>query len=826
MNRKAAALDNFWQDTKHATRALRKSPLFTLAVTGTIALGIGAATTIFALLNGVLLRPLPYPESERLALIWETSDRMQQMFGYREIPASPMMAGVWRERTSTLESVGFFSGLSQNFAGEGVAERIRGARVTSSVFQALRVRPIAGRTISPEEEIPGRDGVIVLSHRLWKSRFQQSPGVIGRQIRVDDKELTVIGVMPEGFTFPRGSEHMSEHRIPEETQFWRPMAFSPSEKKNLGNHSIGTIGRLKPGVSLEQARQELAALSSGLYSQVSPAAAKEFQVAVNSYKDQMVARTRPAMLMLGGAVLLVLLIACVNVAGLLLVQSISRRREMALRAAVGAQPARLAWQVLAESILLGLLGGAAGTMLAVWGVHLIRGLAGSRIPRLDTISVDPAVLGFAFLISLGTACLFGFAPALSAARVDLVETLKEAGRASGTSGHHRLRTALVVAEISLSMVLLCGAGLLVRSFWQLMQAERGFQVTRILTLRIPLPRYRYAEPQQRHAFFNELLRNVEALPTVESAGLVNQLPLTGEGNIHTVRIEGSVTRSAEEPIAEVRETTPGYFTTLRTALKRGRWLNPGDAASGLQVAVVNETMASRYWPGQDAIGKRFKMGERAEAPWITVVGICADARQARLDKSPYPQFYLPFERSNSSEMALAVRTKTDPELVTAALRAEIFKLDRSQPVTQVKTLEEILDEGVADRKLQMVILASFALFALVLAAVGLHGVIAHAVAQRTREFGVRLALGATQKQILTAVLSHGLRLTLAGILIGLACSLAAGRLLSSFLYGVRSGDPVTFGAVAFLLLLCAAAATFMPAARAMSVDPIRALRDE
>lgn len=819
-------MNTLWQDAKNAARVLRKRPLFTLAVAGTVALGVGAATTIFALLNGVLLRPLPYPEPGRLALVWETSERMRQMLGYREIPASPMMAQLWRERASTLESLGFFSGLSQNFAGEGEAERIRGARVTSGVFQALGVRPVLGRVISTEEEVPGQDGVIVISHRLWKSRFQQSPQVVGRRIRVDDKELAIIGVMPEGFTFPRGSEHLSESRIPEETQFWRPMALSPAEKKNLGNHSIGTIARLKPGVSAPQAAQELGALSHGLYSQVSPAAAREFQVSVNPYREQMVARSRPAILMLGAAVLLVLLIACVNVAGLLLVQSISRRREMALRAAVGAEPGRIARQVLAESVLLGLLGGAAGSLLAVWGVHAMRGLVGSRIPRVDTISVDPVVLGFAILVSLVTACLFGLAPALGAARVDLVETLKEAGRASGTAGHHRLRTALVVAEISLSMVLLCTAGLLVRSFWQLMQAERGFQVTQILTLRIPLPRYRYAEPPQRHAFFNEILRNVHNLPMVESAGLVNQLPLTGEGNIHTVRIEGSATRAAEEPIAEVRETSPGYFATLRTALKRGRWLDAGDAASGAQVAVVNETMASRYWPNQDAIGRRFKMGERAEAPWIAVVGICADARQARLDKTPHPQFYIPFERSNSTEMALAVRTRNEPELVTAAVRAEIAKLDPGQPVTQVKTLEQILDEGVADRKLQTVILIAFAAFALVLAAVGLHGVIAHAAAQRTREFGVRLALGATKGQILSAVFGQGLKIACGGVVIGLACALAAGRLLAGFLFGVRSADPATFAAVAALLLLCAAGATIIPAMRAMRIDPIRALRDE
>lgn len=819
-------LTGILQDFTHAARVFRKSPLFTLAAAGTLALGIGAATTIFALLNGVLLRPLPYPDPDRLALIWETSERMRQMLGYREIPASPMMAQLWREQARSLEQVGLFSGVRHNFAGEGPAERLRGARVTSGVFGALGIHPVMGRVIDAAEEEPGRDGVIVLSYGLWESRFQKSPSIVGERIRVDDTELTVIGVMPPGFNFPRGSEHVSDSRIPEETQFWRPLALSPAEKKNLGNHSIGTIARLRHGASAVQSQQELASLSLGLYSQVSPAAAKEFQVAVNPYREQMVARTRPAILMLGAAVLLLLLVACVNVAGLLVVQSIARRREMALRAAVGAAPARLARQVLAESLLLGAAGALGGALLALWGVHLIRSLAGGLLPRFETVSVDSHSLGFAILVSLATACLFGLAPALSSIRVDLAGTLKESGRASGTAGHHRLRTALVVAQISLSMVLLSGSGLLLRSFWQLMQAERGFQVAGVLTMRIPLPRYQYPEPTQRHAFLNEVLRNVQNLPMVESAGLVNQLPLTGEGNIHAIRIEGRSARAAEEPIAEVRETTPGYFAPLRTPLRRGRWLTAADGASAAHVAVVSETMASTFWPAEDPIGKRFIMGERAGAPWITVVGVCADARQARLDKAPHPQFYIPFEISNSTEMTLAVRSSMQPEAITAAIRAAVRRLDSSQPLTQIKTLDQILDEGIADRKLQTFVLLCFAVFALLLSAVGLHGIIAFAVAQRTREFGIRLALGAGKQQIFSLVAGHGLTVALGGVVLGLACAFAAGRLLSGFLYGVQPTDTATFAAVTGLMVLCTAVATLGPAVRAMRLDPIRTLRDE
>lgn len=814
------------QDIRHAVRVLRKSLLFSAAAAGTMALGIGAATAIFAFLNGVLLQPLPYPEPSRLVLLWETSERMQQIIGYREIPASPALALTWRDRSRSLECAGFFRGVSQNFSGHGEAERLRGARVTAGVFQALRVPPLLGRVTTEAEEREGRDAVIVLSHRLWKTRFHAAPDIVGRQIRVDDRQLTVLGVMPEGFNFPRGSEHPMEARVPEETQFWRPLAFSPADRNNTGDHSLSAVARLKPGITPRQARDELASLTQAVYSQVSPEAVKEFQVSVSPYQDQMVQRVRPALLMLGVAVLLLLLIACVNVAGLLLVQSVARRKEMAVRAAVGAGPGRLARQVVLESLLLGLLGGAGGSLPAVWGVHVMRGLAGPRMPRVDSIAVDPLALAFTIVISLATACLFGLAPALSAARVDLVDALKDGSRTTGSRAHNRLRAALVVAEIALSMVLLSGAGLLLRSFWQLLQSERGFQITRVLTMKIPLPSYRYSTPAQRQNFFHELLRNVENLPQVESAGLVNQLPLTGEGNIHTVRVEGRAARPAEEPIAEVREATPGYFTTLRTPLRRGRWLTAADAKADATVAVVNETMARRYWPGEDALGKRFSLGERAGAPLFTVVGISADARQARLDKTPYPQFYMPFERGNSSEMALAVRTRTTPESLAAAIRAEIRRLDPAQPVVQLKTLEQILDEGVAERKLQTLVLSIFAFFALLLAAVGLHGVIAYAAAQRTREFGIRLALGARKQQILGAVMGQGMKVAAAGVLAGLVCSLAAARLLSGFLYGVRPADPATLVTVAALFLSSALAATLAPAWRALRVDPVRALHDE
>lgn len=818
-------MTTFAQDLLQAARGLRKSPLFTLAAAGTMALGIGAATTIFAFLNGVLLRPLPYPDAGRLVLLWETSERAQQVLGYREIPASPVMALTWRERSRSLESSGFFRSATQNFSGDGEPERIRGARVTAGVFQALGVQPLHGRVVTESEEAPGRDAVIVLSHRLWQSRYHADPAIVGRQIRVDDRLLTVLGVMPAGFNFPRGSEHPMEARAPEETQYWRPLVLSPADRRNTGNHSISTIARLRPGVTPGQARADLASLTQAVYSQVSAQAAKEFQVSVSPYREQMVQRARPALLMLGVAVLLVLLIACVNVAGLLIVQSIARRKEMAVRAALGAGPARLIRQVLSQSLLLALAGGAAGSLLAVWGVHVMRLLAGPRMPRVDTISIDPAALAFALLTSLATACLFGLAPALSASRVDLAGALKDGARSGGSRAHHRLRSLLVCSQIALSMVLLCGAGLLVRSFWRLTQAERGFQVSRVLTMKIPLPGYRYTTAAQRQAFFHDVLRNVEALPQVESAGLVNQLPLTGEGNIHSVRIEGRAVRSAEEPIAEVREATPGYFSTLRTSLRRGRWLIDADAA-GAPVAVINETMARRYWPGQDPIGQRFSLGERAGAPLITVVGICADTRQARLDKTPYPQFYLPVEHGDSNELALAVRTRSAPEGVAASVRTVIRRLDPGQPVVQVKTLEDILDEGVADRRLHALVLLSFALFALLLAAVGLHGVIAYAAAQRTREFGVRLALGAPRSRILSSVLAHGMRIAALGVLAGTLCSLAAGRLLAGFLYSVKPADPPTLLAVAALLLACAFAATLAPAWRAMRVDPVLALRSE
>jgi putative ABC transport system permease protein len=481
--------------------------------------------------------------------------------------------------------------------------------------------------------------------------------------------------------------------------------------------------------------------------------------------------------------------------------------------------------VLGESLLLACLGCIVGVFFAVWGVSLLRGAAGSMFPRLDSAGVDGGVLLFALGVSLALALLFGLVPALRLPRINLAEALKGGGRTASAQGHHRLRTTLVAIEVAASMVLLAGAGLLARSMWQILGTERGFDVNNVLTLRLPLAAYRYPAAEQREAFVRQVVENIAALPQVECAGLVQQPPLTGDADIHTISLEGRPARPGEEPIAEIRYISPGYFQAIRLPLRRGRLLTSGDGKDQPRVAVVNETLARRFWPGEDPIGKRFRLGSRANIPWFSAVGVVADARQAGLDKEARPQVFVSFDQDTFSSMAVVVRTRTDPASAASAVREEIRKLDPAQPVLGMKTLTGILDESIADRRLHAVVLGAFAIFSLLLAAVGLHGVIAYSAAQRAREFAIRIALGADRRSILWMILSEGLRLGLIGMLAGAACSAALGRLLEGLLYGVRPADAPTFAAVSALLLLCCLIASLVPARRAMTVDPVVTLNE-
>jgi putative ABC transport system permease protein len=813
-------------DLLQAGRFFRRTPAFTTAVVATLALGIGGATTVFSFVNGVLLKPLPYAQPERLVLVWETLERLQKILGYREIPVSPAMAREWESQNRNFENMAAFRNGVVNLAAGGPPERVTQALVSAQLFDVLQVQPALGRTFTAAEEAGGHQDLVVLSHRLWQRRFAGARDVLGRTVRLDDQLCTVVGVMPPGFEFPRGSEHPQDPTRAEGTELWRPLALSPEMRKNFGNNSLSMIGRLKPGISATAAQSEIRAIEVRVMQAVAGAGASEWGAVAVPYLENMVQDTRPALLLISAAVGLVLLIVCVNVAGLLLVATIGRRREMAVRAALGASPARLARQMMAESLALALAGCAAGTLIAFWSVHLLRTAGGMRIPRLEAVAIDGRVLAMTVGLSLLVTLVFGLVPALTVMRFEAGETLKQGGRGL-TGSHQRLRTALVAAEVALSVVLLTGAGLLARSFYTVLTQDRGFDTASVVTARIPLARYRYAEPQKRLAFSRQLLENVAALPAVESAGLISALPLTGDDDISCVSVEGAAaTRFGEEPVAEFRQVSAGYFRAMRLELKQGRFLANGDGPDSQKVVVINETMARTLSPGRNPLGLRIKKCGRAALPWQTVVGVVADVRQAGLERKPRMQVYVPFDQEPSFQLGLVARTRGDTSTLTAAIRAQVRLLDPDQPVLGVQTMEELVSESTAGRRLQLCLLAAFAVFALALASTGIHGVVAYSVAQRRREFGIRMALGARKDGILRMVLEQGLWVTMGGITAGAAGALALGRLLAGFLYGVKANDGATFAAVAGLVLLCALAAMLVPARRAMSVDPVQALREE
>ncbi|MCW5963390.1 MAG: ABC transporter permease [Bryobacterales bacterium] len=809
----------------HSLRSLGRQPLFTISAILTLGLAIGAATSVFSVVNGVLLKPVSYPEAGRLALVWETSVRMVAAMGVSEIPVSPALGMEWRERNRVFSQTALFQSATINLTGTDLPERVRGAWVSADMFPLLSVQPQLGRGFTAEDEAESSPPVVILSQTLWHRRFGGRRDVLGSTIRLNDKPYTVVGVMPAGFAFPRGNEYPHSERIPELTELWRPLVVSAAERQNFGNHNSGFVGRLRPGTTLEQAREDLAAIQRGFWEQREPAALNEFGVAPVFYLENMVKKSRPALLLLGGAVLLVMLIACVNVAGLLVVRTIGRRQELAIRVAMGAGTQSIFRLMVIESAILALAGGALGTVFGYWGLLLLRAVGGARIPRIEAATVDPTVLGFALLASLIAACVFAFTLSLANARIHPSEALKEGARTGAGRAQNRIRTALVIGEVAISMVLLTGAGLMMRSMMMVLSADRGFQMDHLLTMQIPLPGYHYPGTEARATFVASLLERIESLPSVTGVAVVNQLPLTGESNIHPLTILGAPRKPGEEPVAEVREVSPAYFSVFGLQMRSGRTLDSRDVATAPQAAVVSESLARRFWPAEDAVGKRFRLGERESLPWVTVVGVVADTRQASLEKEPRPQVFTPWAQRNSSTMALAVRAAGEPTALVNSIRGELARLNGYLPLIQVRTMDEVLASSVEQRRLHTVLLMAFALFALVLVATGLHGVISYTVAQRTREFGVRAAFGAKQVDLFRHVLRQGIRIGVVGLLSGAAGSLLLARFIGSFLYGVSPFDALTYVTVGALTLGITLLATAQPAFRATRVNAVDILRE-
>ncbi|MGH9750125.1 MAG: ABC transporter permease [Candidatus Polarisedimenticolia bacterium] len=803
----------FAADLVHAVRLLRKAPGFTTAVLVTLALGIGANAAVFTILNAVLLRPLPYSDPERLVALWENNPQR----GWPQFAVSQPTFLDWREQSVSFERLTAMVPRPLNLTGGGAsagggAERIPGAAVTHDWLMMLGVRPALGRGFLPEEDTPGRgEPVAIMTRGLWQRRFAADPGIIGRAITLDDVPHTVVGVVPEFYWRPY--------------EIFVPLRPDPAEERD--DHWLSVYGKLKPGVALEQARVELAGVAERIARQY-PASNAGWTVTLSSFYDWVVPQgSRRTLWVLLGAVALVLLIACANVANLLLARATGRRREIAIRAALGASRGRLVRQLLAESLLLAVLGGGLGLLVARWGIDALGVAAVSALPRGDEISLDQRVLLFTLAVSLVTGILFGLVPALQAARVDFHGTLKEG--AAGGAVRQRSRSALVVAEVALSLILLAGVGLLVRSLVALLDAPPGFEARGLLIASINLPGARYPSAKEYLPFHDRLLERLRALPGVTSASLASSVPLGGDATAMEVHPIGApAPADGAQPSAQWQLVSPGYFRTLGIPIRSGRDLNEHDLAPETRTmrgAVISEGLARRCWPGQDPIGRQFHPWSTDNPP-ITVVGVAADVRYYSLDQEPPPVVYLDFHVGRWNPMYIVLRTAGDARSLAGALRGEVRAMDPGVPLAGVRTMDDLVDQSTAPRRFTMTLLAIFAAVALLLAAVGLFGLMACLVAQRTHDIGVRMALGARRRHIFGLVVGRAMLLTSIGIAAGVAGALGLTRILSSMLFGVGARDPLTLIATAVLLAAVAMAACWVPARRAARVDPMVALRCE
>jgi putative ABC transport system permease protein len=802
-------MDTLFQDVRYAVRTLLKNPGFTAVAVIALALGIGANSAIFSVVNAVLLRPLQFEKPEQLVLVWEK----RMALGRVRNPASPPDFNDWRAQNQVFEDMAAYVGGGFSLTGGDEAERLQGANVSPSLFPVLRARPLVGRAFQDDEDKPGSDPVVILSYGLWQRRFGADPDIAGKTIRLDDKAYTVAGVMPAEFAFPNKT-----------AEVWVPLKLDQEELNNRGGHSLNVVARMKPGVTIEQARAEMDAIASRLEQQY-PQVNTGHGANVFPLYEEVVSGVRPALIVLLGAVAFVLLIACANVANLLLARASSRQKEIAIRTALGARRGRIVRQLLTESVLLSLIGGLIGTLLALWGLDLLLAVGGNTIPRAKEIKLDTTVILFTLLVSFITGIIFGLVPALQASKPDLNESLKEGGRgASAGFRRNRVRSIFVVAEVAICLVLLIGAGLMIKSFARLVNVSPGFNPESMLAFNVSLPNSKYGGKQQVTAFFQQTLERISALPGAQSSAAVAGLPLAGGFGSRYFSIEGRPPQPAGQGFnANVNISSPGYFQAMNIPFVEGRDFDDRDSGKSPDVVIINQEMARRYWPDEDPIGKRLAVGN---GPWREVVGVVGDVKQSGLDVETRPEMFWPYYQMGLPFATIVVRTKGDPKAMAAAVRGEMQAIDKDLPIYNVKTVEEIISESVAPRRLNMLLLGTFGGLALVLAAVGLYGVMSYSVAQRTREIGIRMALGADQGVVMRLVLSQGMALALIGVAVGVGASLLLTRLMSSLLYGVSATDPVTFAAISLMLVGVAGAASYVPARRAMKVDPMIALRYE
>ncbi|HEY7611775.1 MAG TPA: ABC transporter permease [Gemmatimonadales bacterium] len=818
-------MDVFWRDVRYAVRSLLRSPAFTAIAVLTLALGIGANTAIFSVVYSVLLRPLAYTDPEQLISIRAAYSGT----GAEDIPTSQPEYHDILQGTSALQDLAAVYPININLTGLGEPQRIQASVVSDNYFRVLGAAPAMGRDFTPDDDRGQIGYVAIISHDLWQNRFGGDPGVIGKTIRLDDDPMTIIGIMPRGF------RHVLESGA-SPMEIWAPIALDNPDTNFLNIRNLRVydlIGRLKPGRTVEDARTELGVVAARLREQfptVYPAGQGWHPVA-KPLAEQVVGDVRPALLVLLGAVGFVLLIGCANVANLLLARATVRERELALRTALGGSRGRLVGQLLTESLVLSTLGGGLGLLLAAWGSSALGRLVALYLPRAGEIKLSLPVLGFtAFLIIL-TGVVFGLLPALQASRADLQGVLKDSGRGTAGAPRTRMRAALVVAEVAVALMLLAGAGLMLRSFQRLMAVEYGFDPQRLLTLQIWLPvpndrsQGRFRTHQQRESFYQRALEAVQTVPGVRKAALISTLPLRGEGDVR-IEIEGRPVAPDDPPVSvQGRLVSPNYFETMGIPLLAGEGLPElGDSISR-GVVLVNHTMAEKYWPGGNAVGKRIRF--RADRPWVTVAGIVGDVRQIGLADPPREELYSSYRAVTSQEMAMVVRTADDdPERLGAAVTAAIRSADPEQPVFSVMSMERVIENVSAERRISMVLLLVFAGMALLLSALGIYGVMAYTTSQRRHEIGIRLALGAGAPNVLRLVVGQGMRLVALGLGAGLLGAWLLSRALTSQLYGITAQDPLTYATVALLLGSVALVATWVPARRATRVDPMISLRVE
>jgi len=806
-------MKSFGSDIRYALRNLLARPGFTAIALITLALGVGGTTTIFSVVNALLVKPLKFPDLERVVAVWEN----QPSRGRERNEVSMANYLDWRQQSQNFEHLGLYRWWSVNLTGVEPPERIQGFLVTANFLAVVGVKPLLGRGFSADEDQPGKDPVAILAYGLWQRRFGGDANIINRPITLNGVARTVIGVMPQGYTFPKGADVIA------------PITITPELKQSRQSHSYLVVGRLKPSVSIQQTQADLGAIAARL-EQEYPQTNSGWGVVVYPIVEDTVRMYKVAIWIMMAAVGLVLLIACANVANLMLARAAGRQKEIALRSALGASRWRIIRQLLTESLMLALLGGALGALIAYWGIDLLRALnpgeAAKFAPGWDQLGLNLPVLSFTLSVSVLSGLLFGLAPAWQSSRPDLNTALKEGGHQT-TFRSQRLRRLLVISEIALSLMLLVAAGLLIRSFASLLKTDPGFNPENILTLNLILPPAKYKEPAQRAAFYSQLVARADSVAGVESAAAINYLPLGGSNSSDAFLIEGI----PEPPpgkhfLGRYRVCTPRLFETLGIRILKGRSFTDQDRDGAPPVIIVNETLARKYWPDADPIGKRMRFtGPIQDNPWIEVVGVVGDVRH-ELNLAMTPDFYLPHAQDPWSSMVVVAKTKVEPMALVEALRQQVWSLDKDQPVFDVRSMHQVRSISIALHSFSTGILGIFAGVALLLAAIGIYGVMSFTVTQRTHEIGIRMALGASAGDVLRMVVKNGMALALIGVVAGLGGAWALTRYMGSLLVGVHPTDALTLTAVSCLLVIVALFACFIPARRATKVDPLVALRYE